>query len=192
MVTYLVRGSMLKALIMLGVGLLLGTVGMDMVSGKDRFIFDLDMLERRHRRHPYCGRPVRCGRDIENHRYVNPERNPSIKEIKGYWPNRQDWKDSGGPIARGTVLGFLMGILPGISPMVPTFISYGIEKRISRHPERFGTGTIEGVAAPESCNNAAAIGGFVPLFALGIPSNPFNAVLHRSPDDLWIDYPAPS
>jgi len=61
--------------------------------------------------------------------------------------------------------------------MVPTLISYGLEKRISRHPERFGTGAIEGVAAPESCNNAAAVGGFVPLFALGIPSNPFNAVL---------------
>jgi putative tricarboxylic transport membrane protein len=99
------------------------------------------------------------------------------KRIKGYFPNRQDWKDSGGPIARGTLLGFLLGIFPGMSPMIPTFLSYGIEKRLSRHPERFGTGVIEGVAAPESCNNSASTAGFVPLFSLGIPSNAFNAVL---------------
>jgi putative tricarboxylic transport membrane protein len=99
------------------------------------------------------------------------------KRIKGYWPNRQDWKDSGGAITRGTLLGFIMGIFPGMSPMIPTFLSYGIEKRLSKHPEKFGTGVIEGVARPESCNNAAAVGSFVPLLSLVIPSNAFNAVL---------------
>ena len=70
-----------------------------------------------------------------------------------------------------------MGIFPGISPMIPTFMSYAIEKRLSKHPEKFGTGVIEGVAAPESCNNAAAVGSYIPLLSLGIPSNAFNAVL---------------
>ena len=99
------------------------------------------------------------------------------KRIKGYLPTLQDWKDSGGAITRGTLLGFFMGVLPGMSPMIPTFLSYGMEKRLSKHPEKFGTGVIEGVAGPESCNNAAAVGSFVPLLSLGIPSNAFNAVL---------------
>jgi putative tricarboxylic transport membrane protein len=80
-------------------------------------------------------------------------------------------------LTRGTLLGFLLGIFPGLSPMIPTFLSYGIEQRLSKHPEKFGTGVIEGVAAPEACNNAAATAGYVPLFSLGIPSNAFNAIL---------------
>jgi len=80
-------------------------------------------------------------------------------------------------MTRGTLLGFVMGIFPGISPMIPTFLAYGIEKRLSKKPEMFGTGVIQGVAGPESCNNAAAVGSFVPLLSLGIPSNSFNAVL---------------
>jgi putative tricarboxylic transport membrane protein len=200
LVTYLVRGSMPKALIMLGLGLLLGTVGMDLVTGRDRFVYGLDILKDGIGVVPTV---VGLFGVAEILRTIGTSAPKEIlnKKIKGYWPNRQDWKDSGGPIARGTFLGFFMGILPGISPMVPTFISYGLEKRISKHPERFGTGTIEGVAAPESCNNAAAVGGFVPLFALGIPSNPFNAVLigalmiygltpgpqliQRNPDLFW-------
>ncbi len=99
------------------------------------------------------------------------------KKIKGYWPNRQDWNASGKPIIRGTLLGFTMGIFPGVSPMIPTFLSYGIEKRLSKNPEQFGNGKIEGVAAPEACNNAAAQASFIPLLGLGIPSNAFNAIL---------------
>ena len=74
-------------------------------------------------------------------------------------------------------MGFVMGIFPGLSPTIPTFLIYGIEQRLSRHPEKFGTGIIEGVAAPEACNNAASTAGFVPLLSLGIPSNAYNAVL---------------
>jgi putative tricarboxylic transport membrane protein len=176
LVTYLVRGSMPKALIMLGLGLLLGTVGMDLVTGRDRFVYGLDILKDGIGVVPTV---VGLFGVAEILRTIGTSAPKEIlnKKIKGYWPNRQDWKDSGGPIARGTFLGFFMGILPGISPMVPTFISYGLEKRISKHPERFGTGTIEGVAAPESCNNACCTSGYIPLFALGIPSNSYNAVL---------------
>jgi putative tricarboxylic transport membrane protein len=97
--------------------------------------------------------------------------------IKGLLPNRQDWKDSAMPITRGTLLGFFLGLLPGIGAIIPTFIAYGLEKRISKHPERFGTGVIEGVAAPESANNAATAGCMIPLLTLGIPPNVVMAVL---------------
>ena len=96
--------------------------------------------------------------------------------MKGYLPTLQDWKDSGGAIGRGTVLGFFMGVLPGMSPMIPTFLSYGIEKRLSKHPESLGPGHRGGCGA-RACNNAASVGSFVPLLSLGIPSNAFNAVL---------------
>ena len=82
--------------------------------------------------------------------------------IKGLMPTREDWKASAAPIARGSVLGFFLGILPGIGAIIPTFISYALERRLSRHPERFGTGAIEGVAAPEAANNAATGGAMIP------------------------------
>src|SRR5437879_4463537 len=87
--------------------------------------------------------------------------------IKGLMPTREDWRRSAGPIARGSVLGFLLGILPGIGAIIPTFISYALEKRIARQPERFGRGAIEGVAGPEAANNAATGGSMIPLLTLG-------------------------
>src|SRR5213075_370746 len=90
---------------------------------------------------------------------------------------RDDWKRSAGPIARGSVLGFLLGILPGIGAIIPTFISYALEKRISRTPERFGKGAIEGVAGPEAANNAATGGSMIPLLTLGFAPNVVMAVL---------------
>jgi len=98
-------------------------------------------------------------------------------KVSGLYPNREDWKRSALPITRGTLLGFFMGILPGIGNIIPTFLSYALEKKISKHPERFGTGEIEGVAAPESCNNAAVGGTFIPLLSLGIPANAMTAIL---------------
>jgi len=175
-VTYLVRGSMVKALIMFGLGLVLGTLGMDPLTGKERFSYGVPVL-----RDGLGVIPVVIGifgvAEILESIGSSFKQELFEKRIKGYLPNRQDWKDSAGPIARGSLLGFLMGIFPGITPLLPTFLSYGIEKRLSRHPERFGTGVIEGVAAPEACNNSAATAGFVPLLSLGIPSNAFNAVL---------------
>jgi len=175
-VTYLVRGSMIKALIMVGLGLVLGMVGMDALSGRERFTYGAVTL-----RDGIGIIPVVVGLFGVNE--VLETLSSQVKtdilkiKIKGYLPTLQDWKDSGRPIVRGTFLGFIMGIFPGISPMIPTFLDYGIEKRLSKHPEKFGTGVIEAVAGPESCNNAAAVGSFVPLLSLGIPSNAFNAVL---------------
>ena len=92
-------------------------------------------------------------------------------------PTRRTGRYSAAPIARGTVLGFFLGILPGIGAIIPTFISYALERRLSRHPERFGTGAIEGVAAPEAANNAATGGAMIPLLTLGIAPNVVMAVL---------------
>ena len=92
-------------------------------------------------------------------------------KVKDLLPNLQDWKESFWPIIRGSGLGFLLGILPGGGAVISSFASYTMEKRISKHPERFGTGEIVGVAGPESANNAAAQGSFIPLLTLGIPPN---------------------
>jgi putative tricarboxylic transport membrane protein len=93
------------------------------------------------------------------------------REIKGLLPSRKDWQQSFWPIVRGSVVGFFIGILPGPSGAMSSFASYAIEKRLSRHREEFGRGAIEGVAGPESANNAATAGAFIPLLSLGFPSN---------------------
>jgi putative tricarboxylic transport membrane protein len=99
---------------------------------------------------------------------------PKFRELM---PSRRELKDSVGPIARGSLLGFLIGIIPGSAHVISSFVSYGLERRLSKHPERFGKGAIEGVAGPESANNAAATGAFVPMMALGIPTGPVTAVM---------------
>lgn len=92
-------------------------------------------------------------------------------------PSRQEWHDSAWPIARGTVLGFGIGILPGPGHVISSFVSYAMERRLSAHPERFGHGAVEGLAGPESANNAATSGAFVPMLALGLPSGAIPAIM---------------
>jgi len=101
-------------------------------------------------------------------------RKPRLKELL---PSREEWRDSLWPIGRGTVLGFLIGIIPGSAHIISSFVSYAMERRLSKHPERFGHGAIEGVAGPESANNSATSGAFVPMLALGVPSGPIPAVM---------------
>jgi putative tricarboxylic transport membrane protein len=96
--------------------------------------------------------------------------------IRGLFPDGKDWRDSARPIARGSLVGFFLGILPGPGPVIASFVSYAVEKRLSRHPEKFGTGVIEGVAAPEAANNAATAGSFIPLLSLGIPTSAIMAL----------------
>lgn len=175
-VTYMARGSMIKAMIMIAWGLILSTVGMDMFTSKFRFTYHLLSLQ-----DGIQVIPLVIGlfglREVLNNFQAPFQGELLTTRIKSFLPTLQDWKDSIIPIFRGGVLGFFMGILPGISPMVPTFISYGVEKKLSKHPERFGSGAIEGVAGPESCNNAAVCGTQVPLFSLGIPTNVSNSLL---------------
>jgi putative tricarboxylic transport membrane protein len=98
-------------------------------------------------------------------------------KIKGLLPNLKDWKDSIGPIFRGTFIGFFLGTLPGGGAIISSFVSYAVEKKVSKHPEKFGTGVIQGVAGPESANNAAVSSAYIPLFSLGIPANAVLALL---------------
>jgi putative tricarboxylic transport membrane protein len=97
--------------------------------------------------------------------------------IQGLFPTLKDWMDSKWAILRGTLIGFFLGILPGGGAVVASFTSYAVEKKLSKHPEKFGTGVIEGVAGPESANNAGSTGAFIPLLTLGLPSNVATAVL---------------
>lgn len=166
LVTYLSQGSMTKALIMAILGLAAGTIGMDPVSGQPRFTFGIFTLM------DGLGiAPVAMGMfgiaEVLDNIGLTFEKDVYEAKIKGLLPNLRDWKDSFWPIVRGSVIGFFIGILPGGGAVIASFASYALEKKISRHPEKFGTGIIEGVAGPESANNAATAGAFIPLLSLG-------------------------
>lgn len=174
--TYLSSGSMLKALAMGALGFFLGTIGTDLVTTVGRFTYGSQTLM------DGIGLvPVVMGLFGISEVLLNLEQAMEITVLKdkisGLLPNLQDWKDSVMPIARGSLLGLFLGMLPGAGPLISSFASYAIEKKVSRHPERFGTGAIEGVAGPESANNAATGGAFVPLLTLGIPSNVVMAII---------------
>ena len=175
LVAYLTQGSLIKALIMTLLGLLAGAVGMDPISGEERFTYGNLTL-----RDGFGLVPVAMGlfgitEILENLAIINT-RSVYETKIKGLLPNRRDWKDSAWPITRGSVLGFFLGILPGPGPVISSFVSYALEKRLSPHPEKFGTGVIEGVAGPESANNSATAGSFIPLLSLGIPTSAIMAL----------------
>jgi len=176
MVTYLTAGSKLKAVAMALLGLLLGTVGLDPISARPRFTYGSVTLA------DGLGLvPIIMGLFGVSEVLLNigagVEQEVFETRIRGLLPSREDWKRSAGPIARGSVLGFLLGILPGIGAIIPTFISYALEKRLARQPERFGKGAIEGVAGPEAANNAATGGSMIPLLTIGFAPNVVMAVL---------------
>ena len=174
--SYLAQGSMVKAIIMALLGIFLGQIGLDMVSGYPRFTFGIAYLE------DGVGLiPMVMGLFGVAEILTNLEKSVTVEifqgKIKNILPTLQDWLDSYKAIARGTILGFFLGILPGGGAIVASFVSYAVEKKVSKHPEQFGTGIIEGVAGPEAANNAATSGAFIPLFTLGIPSNAVMALL---------------
>jgi len=156
-------------------GLLAGSVGMDPISGEERFTYGSLTLRDGLGLVPVAMGLFGVAEVLENLAAIGTQ---SIYEtsIKGLLPNKKDWQASGWPIARGSVIGFLLGILPGPGPVIASFVSYAMEKRLSRHPERFGTGAIEGVAGPEAANNSATAGSFIPLLSLGIPTSAIMAL----------------
>jgi putative tricarboxylic transport membrane protein len=173
---YLAKGSIINALIMVCFGLLLGTIGLDQMTGVPRFVYKITVLM------DGVGLvQVVIGLFGISEVLINVETilKQEIFEtkIKGLLPNREDWKRSIGPIGRGTVLGFFLGVIPGMSVVIPTFVSYALEKKLSKYPEKFGTGVIEGVAGPESANNAASSGTLVPMLSLGIPTGASTALV---------------
>ena len=174
--TFLTQGSMAKALLMACVGAVLGLIGLDSITAQPRLTFERIEL--------YDGIglvPVVMGLFGIAEVLSNIERPISRQildaKITQLWPSRADWRASAAPVMRGTLLGFFLGILPGGGAVIASFASYALEKRLSRTPERFGRGAIEGVAGPEAANNAAAGGAFIPLMTLGIPPNVVMALL---------------
>jgi putative tricarboxylic transport membrane protein len=170
-------GSLLHSFIMILLGMAVATVGLDFVTGIERFTFGIYELGQ-----GIEFLPVAMGlfgiaevlETAETRAYVQDVLKVRLRELL---PTRQEWKKSGGPIVRGSFLGFIIGLIPGPSPVIATFVSYLTEKKLSNHPEEFGNGAIEGVAGPEAANNAAVGGAYVPLMALGIPFTPAMAVV---------------
>jgi TctA family transporter len=170
------RGSIFKSSSMVMVGILLGTVGVDINSGVERFTFGIPNL--------YDGISfviIAVGmfglsEIIYNILHTNEVKvaKPNLKEL---YPSKKDLKTAFPPIIRGSLLGSLLGMLPGAGAVISSFASYTVEKNISKTPERFGKGAIEGIAGPESANNAGAQTGFIPMLSLGIPTTPVMALM---------------
>lgn len=173
---YLASSSILKALMMAVFGLLIGTIGMDSISGTQRLTFGIIELSDGVGLIPVIMGVFGVAEVISNVEEAMKQDLVTTK-VKNLLPSLQDWKDSFWPIIRGSFLGFFIGILPGPAPVISAFSSYALEKKLSKHPEKFGTGVIEGVAGPEAANNSATGGAFIPLFTLGIPSNSVVAIL---------------
>jgi putative tricarboxylic transport membrane protein len=174
--TYLAQKSIPKALLTAGIGVLLGMVGLDSINGMPRFTLGIPKFM------DGVGLiPLIMGLLGISEVFINVEktikRNISDTPINHLLPTLQDWAQSKWAIVRGSLIGFFLGILPGGGAILSSFVSYAIEKRVAKHPERFGRGAIEGVAGPESANNSAASGAFIPLLTLGIPSNVLMAIL---------------
>jgi len=168
-------GALLKGLVGIVIGLLVATVGLDPLTGLRRLTFGSITL--------MAGInfvSVVIGLFAISELLINVERRAThIYEatITGWLPTRDDLRRCSGAMLRASGIGFALGLLPGFSPSVTTFIAYDVEKRVSADPSRFGRGAIEAVAAAEGANNATSSGGFVPLFAFGVPSSPPMAVL---------------
>ncbi len=172
----LARGSVLKAITMIIAGLLLSTVGSDPETGVGRMTFGLyELFDGISFVNVAMG--VFGFAAIMHNLEVVQERHVVATTVKSMMLTRADLKAAAPAVLRGTFIGTLLGILPGGGAVMASFAAYSLEKKASRHPERFGTGVIEGVAAPESANNAAAQTSFIPLLTLGIPPNPVMALM---------------
>ena len=170
------RGSLLKALAMIALGLLLGTVGMDTFAGVARFTLGirsltdgLDMIALALGLFGFA--------EIIKNLESEEERRELTTRLSSLMPTPADLLRSVAPILRGTTVGAILGVLPGGGATLSAFAAYALEKRVSKHPERFGAGAIEGVASPEAANNAGAQTSFIPMLTLGIPSNPVMALM---------------
>jgi putative tricarboxylic transport membrane protein len=175
LVTGLAGRSLIAGVLMAVVGLLVAMVGIDPVRGVPRFAFGMPDL--------YDGLgfiPVVMGLFGVSEILLsaeNPTRQVIATRLDAVLPSRDEWRRCGRAIARGTGIGFVLGLIPGVGAIIPTFMAYVLEKRTSKTPGRFGRGAIEGVAAPETANNAYANASMIPLLTLGIPSSPTIAVL---------------
>jgi putative tricarboxylic transport membrane protein len=173
---YMSSTSLLRTLLMATTGLLLGCIGIDVMTGHFRYSFDIKELGDGIGIVPVAVGLFGLGEILStpSKSVVEKVVSPRLRELL---PTRLEWRQSAMPVARGSVLGFLVGIVPGSAHIIASFLSYAVEKRLSSTPEEFGKGAVAGVAGPESANNAASTGAFVPMLALGLPTGPVTAVL---------------
>ena len=173
---YMSSSSLIRTLLMACIGLLLGMIGIDNMTGHFRYSFDLAELGDGIGIVPVAVGLFGLGEILStpSNNVVGEVIQPKLRDLL---PSRQEWREAAFPIARGTVLGFIIGIIPGSAHVISSFLSYALEKRVSKHPKEFGKGAVAGVAGPESANNSASTGAFVPMLALGIPTSPITAVL---------------
>jgi putative tricarboxylic transport membrane protein len=173
---FMVNGSRLKALLMIALGVFVTCIGMDNVSGQERFTFGSVSLTA-----GFDLVPVVIGMFGLSEILLNLEEvakhSVVAQKIKNLFPTWRDWVASFVPILRGSAIGFGLGVLPGGGPTTAAFVSYATERQLSKHPERFGQGAIEGVAGPEAANNSAVAGSMIPLLSLGLPTNAVTALL---------------
>jgi putative tricarboxylic transport membrane protein len=174
--SFMSSGPMWKSLLMASLGLFLGGIGLDAFTGTARFTLDIPQLFDGVGIVPVCMGVFGISEILLNAEEKS-EKQIYDTEIKNLLPNLADWARSIGAICRGTLIGFFLGILPGGGAVLSSFFSYAAERKLSKHPEEFGQGAIEGVAGPETSNNAAATSSFIPLLSLGIPANPVMAVM---------------
>jgi putative tricarboxylic transport membrane protein len=178
MVVLLAGKSMIKALLSMFLGLLLATVGVDLFTDNARFTFDrVELVDGVNFVVVAIG-TFAIGEVLANLTSTGGGQLFNVpKGLRNLLPNLQDLKDSRFAFLNGSLVGFFVGVLPGAGSTIASFVSYGIEKAVSRHPEKFGTGAVEGVAAPEAANNSETGGALVPLLTLGIPGSGTTAIL---------------
>ncbi len=173
---YMSTTSLVRTLLMAAIGLLLGCIGIDTMSGHFRYAFDLKELGDGIGIVPVAVGLFGLGEILSTVVKGAPS-NVASPRLSELMPTRQEWKAAALPILRGSGLGFLVGIVPGSAHVISSFLSYGLERKLSRNPDEFGKGAVAGVAGPEAANNAASTGAFVPMLALGLPTGPVTAVL---------------
>lgn len=173
----LTGGSVLKSMIMVVAGMLIGTIGTDPLFGISRFAYGVDNLEKGIEFIVIIMGTFGMGEVMATICEPQPEATYHKVKFKELYPNKEEAKRSAMPILRGTALGFFMGLIPGPGSTISSFLSYSVEKRNSKHPEEWGHGAIEGVAGPESANNAASSAHMIPLLSLGIPFTASYALL---------------
>ncbi|WP_119153105.1 tripartite tricarboxylate transporter permease [Caldimonas tepidiphila] len=173
----LASGSLLKAISMIILGLLLGQINTDVISGTPRFSFDIPELTDGINFVVIAMGVFGFGEIIANLGQPAEKREVFTKDVKGLWPSKQDFKEATPAVLRGTVLGSVLGVLPGGGALLSSFAAYTLEKKISSTPEKFGKGAIQGVAGPESANNAGSQTSFIPMLTLGIPPNAVMALM---------------
>ena len=174
--TFLASGPMWKSLLMASFGLFLSCIGMELISAKGRFTFDIVELSDGVGLVPLVMGLFGISEVMLNIEQ-SLERTIFESKIKNLLPTLSDWRVSIASILRGSVMGFFLGVLPGGGTVISSFVSYAVEKKLSKYPEKFGTGVIEGVAGPEAANNAATSGCFIPLLSLGVPTTGTMALL---------------